>query len=106
MLIMEDVCVHMHVHMRVNRGVAQLGKNLTLEGDPWVAQWFSTCLWPRVRSWSPRIESHVGLPVHGACFSLCLCRCLSLCVSHVFLINKNLKKKEKNNPRAKEDQKS
>ena len=32
------------------------------EGDPWVAQWLSACLWPRARSWSPRIKSHVGLP--------------------------------------------
>ena len=47
-------------------------------GDPWVAQRFGACLWPRARSWGPRIESHIGLPVHGACFSLCLCLCLSL----------------------------
>ena len=47
-------------------------------GDPWVAQQFGACLWPRARSWRPRIESHVGLPVHGAWFSLCLCLCLSL----------------------------
>ena len=51
-----------------------------LRRDPWVAQQFSACLWPRARSWRPGIESHVGLPVHGACFSLCLCLCLSLCV--------------------------
>ena len=30
----------------------------------------------------PGIESHVGLPVLGACFSLCLCLCLSLCDYH------------------------
>ena len=30
--------------------------------DPWVAQRFGACLWPRARSWSPGIESHVGLP--------------------------------------------
>ena len=53
--------------------------------DPWVAQRFGTCLWPRARSWRPGIESHIGLPVHGACFSLCLCLCLSLSVS---IINK------------------
>ena len=47
-------------------------------GDPWVVQRSGACLWPRVRSWRPGIESHVGLPVHGACFSLCLCLCLSL----------------------------
>ncbi|CAD7683628.1 unnamed protein product [Nyctereutes procyonoides] len=43
--------------------------------DPWVAQRFGACLWPRARSWRPGIESHVGLPVHGACF----CLSLSLC---------------------------
>ena len=30
--------------------------------DPWVAQRFGACLWPRARSWRPRIESHVRLP--------------------------------------------
>ena len=38
--------------------------------DPWVAQQFSACLWPRARSWRPGIESHLRFPVHGACFSL------------------------------------
>uniref|UniRef100_A0A8I3S643 ubiquitinyl hydrolase 1 n=1 Tax=Canis lupus familiaris TaxID=9615 RepID=A0A8I3S643_CANLF len=42
---------------------------------------FGACLWPRTRSWRPGIESHIGLPVHGACFSLCLCLCLSLSLS-------------------------
>ena len=51
------------------------------ERDPWVAQRFSACLWPGARSWRPGIESHIGLPVHGACFSLCLCLCLSLSLS-------------------------
>ena len=63
-----------------------LGKRLRgikecLKGDPWVAQRFGACLWPRARSWRPGIESHIGLPVHGACFSLCLCLCLSLSLS-------------------------
>ena len=31
--------------------------------DPWIAQRFSACLWPRARSWRPGIESHVGLLV-------------------------------------------
>ena len=48
----------------------------TLCRDPWMAQRFGACLWPR-----PGIKSHVGLPVHGACFSLCLCLCLSLSLS-------------------------
>ena len=39
------------------------------------------------------IESHIRLPVHGACFSLCLrlCLSLSLCVT---VINKQKIKKE------------
>lgn len=49
------------------------------KGDPWVVQWFGTCLWPMSRSWRPGMESHVGLTVHGAYFYLCLCLCLSLC---------------------------
>ncbi|XP_048953374.1 protocadherin beta-4 isoform X1 [Canis lupus dingo] len=56
-------------------------------GDPWVAQRFGACLWPRAQSWRPGIESHIGLPVHGACFSLCLCLRLSLSLS-VTIINK------------------
>ncbi|CAD7684560.1 unnamed protein product [Nyctereutes procyonoides] len=52
-----------------------------LIGDPWVAQRFGACLWHRARSWRPGIESHVGLPMHGACFSLCLCLCLSVSVT-------------------------
>ena len=71
-------------------------------GDPWVAQWFSACLWPRVRSWRPGIESHIGLLMHGACFSLCLCLCLPLYLSisiSVAIINKfKEEKKEKNRP--------
>ena len=30
--------------------------------DPWVAQWFNACLWPRARSWRPGIESHHRAP--------------------------------------------
>ena len=30
-------------------------------GDPWVAQRFGACLWLGAWSWSPGIESHVGL---------------------------------------------
>ena len=58
----------------------------TYLGDPWVAQRFGACFWPRAQSWRSGIESHVGLPVHGACFSLFLCLCLSLSVT---IINKN-----------------
>ena len=55
---------------------------ITMYWDPWVAQQFGACLWPRAWSWRPGIQSHVGLLVHGACFSLCLCLCLSLCDYH------------------------
>ena len=66
-------------------------------GDPWVAQQFSACLWPRVWSWSPGIESHIGLPAWSLLLPLpvpiLLSLSLSLCLSW---INKwNLKKKRK-----------
>ena len=47
-------------------------------GNPWVAQRFSACLWPRRRSWSPGIESRIGLPA----WSLLLSLPLSLYVYH------------------------
>ena len=58
--------------------------------DPWVAQRFSACLWPRARSWRPGIESHIRLLVHGACMepaspSAYVSASLSLCVT---IINK------------------
>ena len=62
--------------------------------DPWVAQRFGACLWPRARSWRPGIESHVGLPVHGACFSLCLCLCLSLSLCVCDYHKKKIKKRK------------
>ena len=43
------------------------------KNDAWVAQQLSFCLWLRLWSRSPGIES-----LQGACFSLCLCLCLSL----------------------------
>ena len=45
------------------------GFNIKRPRDPWVVPRFGACLWPRARSWRPGIESHVGLLVHGACFS-------------------------------------
>ena len=35
---------------------------IMMKGDPWVAQRFGACLWPRAQSRSPGIESHVRLP--------------------------------------------
>ena len=53
-------------------------------GDPWVAQRFGACLWPRAWSWRPGWSPTSG-SLHGACFSLCLCLCLSLslCLSWI-----------------------
>ena len=64
-----------------------------------MAQRFRACLWPRARFWRPGIESHVGLPMHGACFFLRLCLCLSLSLS-VTIINKFKKKLKKKKPRG------
>ena len=50
-------------------------------GDPWVAQQFSARLWPGVRSWSPRIESHVGLAAWSLLLPLPGCLPLSVCLS-------------------------
>ena len=56
-------------------------------GDPWVAQRFGACLWPRARSWSPGIESHVRLPAWSLLLpppvSLPLSLSLSLCLSKI-----------------------
>ena len=54
------------------------------KGDPWVAQWFSACLWPRARSWGPGIESHIRLPAWSLPLPLPLpvSPPLSFCVSH------------------------
>ena len=76
--------------MKEERDPNQYQRN-TNDWDPWVVQRFGACLWPRARSWRPGIESHVGLPVHGACFSLLLCLCLSLSLS-LSIINKQTNK--------------
>ena len=53
------------------------------QGDTWVAQQLSACLRPRARSWSPGINSHIGLPAWSLFLSLpmslplCVCVCLS-----------------------------
>ena len=47
--------------------------------DPWVAQRFGACLWPRARSWRPGIESHIGLRcMEPASPSACVSASLSL----------------------------
>ena len=50
-------------------------------GDPWVAQQFSDCLWPRAWSWSPGINSHVRLPAWSLLLCLPVSLPLSLCLS-------------------------
>ena len=51
-------------------------------GDPWVVQRFSTCLWPRAWSWSPRIKSRIGLPAWSLLLPLPMSLPLSLSLSH------------------------
>ena len=59
--------------------------------DDWVAQWLCASLRPRAWSWSPGIESHVGLPAWSlllplpVSLPLCVCVCVCVCVS---LMNK------------------
>ena len=52
-------------------------RSVYLNRDAWVAQRLSACLWlrayPRFPSLSPKSGS-----LHGACFSPCLCLCLSM----------------------------
>ena len=61
----------------------QVRSKSSLLGDPWVAQWFSACLWPRVWSWSPGIESHIRLPAWGLLLLLPVSLPLSLCLSWI-----------------------
>ena len=60
------------------------GQNKQMCWDPWVAQRFSACLWPRARSWRLGIESHVGLPAWSLLLPLpvSLPLSLSLCAYH------------------------
>ena len=51
------------------------------EGDTWVAQWLSVCLWLRCDPGVLGSSPPSGSP-QGACFSLCLCLYLSLQVFH------------------------
>ena len=55
-----------------------------------MAQWFGACLWPRVQSWGPRIESPVGLPA----WSLLLPLPVSLPLSLSLYVYHELKKKK------------
>ena len=49
----------------------------------WVAQWFSTCLWPRAWSWNPGIESHIRLPAWSLLLPLPVSLPLSVCLSWI-----------------------
>ena len=57
--------------------------NKILKRDPWVAQWFSVCLWSRARSWGLGIESRVRLPTWGLLLPLPVSLPLSLCLSRI-----------------------
>ena len=56
-----------------------------MRGDPWVAQRFGACLWPRARSWSLGIKSRVGLLAWNLLLPLpvSLPFSLSLCLSWI-----------------------
>ena len=69
--------------------------NVESDWDTSVAQWLSVCSWLGSWSWGPgvlRLSPTWG-SLQGACFSLCLCLCLSFYHSW---INKILKKKTLN----------
>ena len=51
--------VEVQIFLNLTWGYIHINPSL---GDPWVAWWFGACLWPRAWSWSPGIESHIGLP--------------------------------------------
>ena len=53
-------------------------KRQECSGDPWVAQWCSTCLQPRVWAWSPSIGSCIRLPAWSLLLPLPLCLSVSL----------------------------
>ena len=72
-----------HLSSTVKQSRNKLVVLITLRRDPWVAQQFGACLWPGARSSRPGIESHVGIPVHGACSPFACVSAplsLSLCV--------------------------
>ena len=61
------------------------------EGDPWVAQWFGACLWPRARSWSLGIESCGELPAWSLLLPLPVFLPLSLSLSlSLSIVNKQI----------------
>ena len=59
--------------------------------DTWKVQQLSTCLWPRAWSWSPGIQSHIGVPAWSLFLPLPVSLPLSLCLS--WINKQNLKKK-------------
>ena len=59
--------------------------------DTWVAQWLSICLWLRLWSRGPGIESHIRLPTGSLLVPLPMSLPLSLCLS--WINKQNLKKK-------------
>ena len=65
--------------------------------DAWVAQWLGVCLWLRAWSWSPRIESHIRLPVKSLLLPLPV-SLLSLCLSWINKIFKNNNNKKIKGP--------
>ena len=71
-----SISCHLRVFTKENK--CWLQENWVLSGG-WVAQQLSLCLWLREWSWSPRIESHIGLPAWSLLLPLPIS--LPLCVS-------------------------
>ena len=71
----------MQIYLGPNNEEAESFFKNNLSGDPWVVQRFGACLWPRARSWRPRIESHIGSRcMEPASPSACVSASLSLSV--------------------------
>ena len=78
--------LHLNESLKLELDLDHVCDQNCVSGDPRVAQWFGACLWPRARSWSPEIKSHVGLPA----WSLLLPPPVSLPLS-LSIINKQFK---------------
>ena len=85
----DEISVFTELTRQRGRSVLKQKLKMLWQGDPWVAQQFSTCLQPRAWSWRPRIESHVRLPEWSLLFPLpvslplSLSLSLSLCLSWI-----------------------
>ena len=87
--------IHMFMYIDFRLWICNIVFKRINFGDPWVAQQISGCLLrPGAWSWSPGIESHIGLPEWSLLLPLpvSLPLSLSLCLSWINKILKNNKK--------------